>query len=491
MSGAPPPHPPELEMAQRAIFPEPEVAQRAISPEPEVARSATSSSSQSLVQSKRFRRECSDSENGTEQPLARCLHWIRTGGRGGSPPRVFVALAHETAHNNREYEALSESALRRWAEMPQLERHAHEVIWTSTKLYADVDVDWQLNPNAEAMFTAFVDVLVAAAAERFSVECDVLVLDASVAGVKFSRHLVVTMRRRSDGAYAAFETSRHCGAFIRLVECAHGFDRSNIVAAGGSTSSGGPLCDPAVYRSNNCLRMYGSDKPGQDRPFVPLNVVDRRARRDTLDYDVLERSLVTYPRVTDAHALLRVTDDELAAPPLSRSATASRENSRKRKSPSSSSSSNFTQPVTSSVEHVINAIAPIVGADIRSSSLSDDGAVAIVRCKSRACAHRAGGGEHRSNSIYFVVDLARARYKQQCYSQKCRRPTSWTPFPDDARSLSAELSIARSTLSASAPLPSSNDTLAVASSGAPLTKSASAVCNPNHRRALSWLCFPD
>ena len=365
-----------------------------------------------VVVRRRFVRERDDTDS--ERPLARCLRWVaeeeaRTVSSSSSPLNNLV-LAHETKDTLREYEAVSELELRRWALTPGVARHTHEVLAWPTKLYGDVDVALPAD-GVEQRFERALAALVSAAEQRLGVVCErAVVLDAS-STAKFSRHFIVEMRDATSRRVRRFATPVECGAFVRSVRPA------------------AALCDMAVYRPNNCLRVYGSTKLADARRcFVPLGD-DVAVAPERLDWATLERSLVTWPRVADDDGVLHV--ERSSSPSLKRSSGASRARSL-------ASSTTSCDGATDIVERLSAAITLIAEVDIVGVKRSNKTGYLLLASTSLQCAIK--GAEHGSNTIYFVVDEQRRRYKQLCHSRKCSKSgVVWSTYGDssEARASSA------------------------------------------------------
>jgi hypothetical protein len=322
-------------------------------------------------------------DDGQGRPLDRCLRWT------AAQDQAYMVLAHEDRTTVRCYQAMDADELRVWATTTSAaHRHAHEVISWPTKLYGDVD----LEPGAasEEQFRVALDALIKAAELRFDVVCDEpVVLDAS-SSTKFSRHFIVDMRRRDgDGQSVRFATPLDCGSFVRSVDASKG------------------VCDMAVYRRNNCMRVYGSTKcDAPDRPFRPIGV---DSSRTTIEWSLFERSLVSWPRVTDSRRLLVVAEGVRA--PAS-AATAEPKHRPQRLQSGGGGIDDALQ--------MISRIDCIREAGIMSVKRSERSGMYFVNTRSKHCAKK--GSAHRSSTIYFLVDLTARRYKQLCHSGHCPSP---------------------------------------------------------------------
>jgi len=387
-----------------------------------------------IVRAKLFEREYHDEDNDRfAAPLTRCITWVKADEQA---QQVFVILSHQRTEHARAYEAIDEIQLRRWATTPNNERLAHEIIWTSTKLYIDIDAEWNLNPDVEQQTEILIKNVIDEAMRRFNVTCDTVILDASVPNIKFSRHIIITMRSNDDdddGQQRNFATAQHCGAFVIGVERRTGFDAILKKREKNNTLRNVPLCDHGVYGRRQSLRIYGSDKLNAQRPLTVLG----KKHSNVLDYDILVRSLVTLPRITDENAFLRVSDDEMEignARSMSRkrmhsSLTSLSQSSSGRSSMSSSSqrSSPFLFAPSSDIMCLIESIDVIVQAGVRTIRSNEDGSMVVVDCRSRYCERLRR--DHKSHTAYYVVNTRRKTYSRRCHDPECHPITSrWVSF---------------------------------------------------------------
>jgi len=339
-------------------------------------------------------------------PLAAALAWASgPGARQGGASLTFIVLAHVVAENAREYEVLTVDELRRWARTHTETRHVDEVIWTPTKLYVDIDMEYAPNAtHAVASIDRFAAALTTALSERLSIEATSVVhLDASRVGEKFSRHLIIDMARA--GAPVRFASSEHAGAFVRDVSTRGGFEHINAHADGTEPTS---LADFGLYSANHCLRLYGSTKLGDDtRPLLEYGTLSSATHRNVLNWKLLERSLVTWPRVTAEDALVRVDGVRLAV---------------KRPRSVSIAVDVDTEPLRRSVA------AALQRTDVTSVREGDDGLL-LVACASRTCTY--ARRTHRVNPIFALINVRRGEFAYGCHSPKCKlaqQRKAWLPL---------------------------------------------------------------
>jgi hypothetical protein len=368
---------------------------------------------------------------GGARPLEACLAWVadhRVQYMRSALDRerverhelAFTVLAHETTSGTkREFEAFDGRELARWARTPCAERHAHEVLVGPCKAYVDIELPWATNVDAIAADVAdrFADALVAELGRRFpNVHTTLVVLDASRSGVKFSRHYIVDMASAVDGQPVRFASREHVKAFVASVVRAERVDEA-VVSADGTSRS--PLVDYAVYDRNSTLRTLGSTKPTElDRPLTLLRLGDDAAsaaarataateRRDVLVYSFFEASLVTWPHLaagTEATHVLRIDGVADDVPFVVRS---------KRSRDGDDDDDDDAGDLLAAVRAAIVEYGAVVTAVRR----IDDSSLLRATTSSHECAFK--GAAHGSNCIYLLVDAARGRYTQRCFSPKC------------------------------------------------------------------------
>lgn len=352
-----------------------------------------------------------------EGPLDQCMTWV------AAQDRSFVVLAHETPAEwsrpgepikiTRRYEALDAGqGLAMWASTPMPVRHAHEVICPGpVHLYADIDVDASdpVRSKANLFCQTLVAELCAAAARQFAVTCDIVQLDSSQA--KFSRHLIGHMRNAVTGRPVAFASAADCGAFVASVQQNIGL---GACLAGGTRS----LCDMAVYRRRGTLRLYGSSKYGekrwlrvwQDGASLPLPTDGR------LPLATLRQTLISVPAGT-VDQLLDVVGGGDATPNTN-------------KVPARTPTLSCRSPAAAAdlLAAVQVELPSVADAGVHDVGLMDSGMIRL-KCQSRVCERK--GGDHRSNTIYFLLDGRRRRFRQFCWSPSCvsRPATPWRPLP--------------------------------------------------------------
>lgn len=318
------------------------------------------------------------------EPLNRCIEWVR------SRPAVdghFRIFSKELPTRARTYAAVTLSALAAWFATLGTVSHVHEIVTGPVHGYADVDVPLA-SPvdarDAERRFDAFVTAVRSQAALVFHAvgDVDVLVLDSS-SPTKFSRHVHVRMRRASDGETLVFANARACRSFMEHAQRVAGVER---------------LLDVGVYSARASLRTAYSTKPDEPtRPLRPLGAAPSAPR----SFDVFARALVSAPDVSDARRWLRFVapgDTTRRAPALVAAAAA-------------------LAPTGSAYALLARARALVPALrTLETTGVQRVGSLLRVKCASCVCG--ACGVTHKSNTIYYTIDLERGRYQQNCFSKK-------------------------------------------------------------------------
>lgn len=350
------------------------------------------------------------------EPLARCLEWVRE--RTDAGDASFLVFSHEDTEHSRSFLAVAAHVLPTWfATLGDM--HYHEVITGPVHGYADIDVDAAVVTDAARRFDVFVKTLEVEARRAFPtvVAVDVTIVDASIPGTKFSRHLHTQMRR-ANGEVVVFANATHVRDFMQHVQ-----RRANV----------GALIDAGVYRKRGSLRtVYSTKMADLARPLLPLT------GERTRDFGVFARTLATYQTTMDPRRWLRY----VAATTATAAATTT---------PFIQAPRVLTDRDTQALMAQARAIVPHLQTYTPFSvALRDAGASATfdVRCKSHVCG--ACGVTHRQLTIYFTVDVARRRYRQNCFSKKRVKHLTWvyaadaaaaaaTPLPAPARTCATEL----------------------------------------------------
>ncbi|CAH0375091.1 unnamed protein product [Pelagomonas calceolata] len=229
-----------------------------------------------------------------------------------------------------------------------------------------------------------------AATEPFcaiSVKDHVLQLDASTS-TKFSRHATFCL---PDGA--AFVDAAALGSFVRRVLAS---TNDAFVINGES------FVDASVYSRNRCFRLCGSSKKTKRAPLVVVGD-GRLASEDALPEASLVVPVAAPSRLLGSHESRHdvVTPSEVMASPMAPRPQALAEGS-------------LPSPFPR-VDACILAARP--GATVRAWRRTPH-TLTYHLAKNRFCERI--GRPHKSNNIFFVVDLNQAVFRQRCFDEGCR-----------------------------------------------------------------------
>lgn len=245
---------------------------------------------------------------------------------------------------------------------------------------------------------------------------------------KFSVHLIVQMEA------IAFVDSANCGRFVRaaVAHCLqklHGAERTEPELADLLRR----MVDYDVYHANHSLRMYMSTKVGEER-FL-RTVDEQRANRTTIDCEVLRRSLVT---LIDSGAnphdrkrpllLLQWRAAALMSPPIAHgndcdvwtdaSASASVSGEEMAAEAALVSYGQFSEcNVPSEVARIL--LHAFRRFEAYAVQWNETSLRFLVSTKNKQCP--VAGREHKSNHVYFTVDLMRMCFYVQCHDTACKQ----------------------------------------------------------------------
>jgi len=395
---------------------------------------------------KRYRNESSGPE-----PLQRAIEWRDTQVAFGDDgvPRDYLVLSYARAIGTgaqrqgakkgkvgtyRDYRVVEvETFLREYADEKLLpeERVVHEVVDGPCKLYADVELYTKANPdieNPEALYDELVRAIKWSLHDVFDIANPVVMdLDASTPE-KFSRHLIVSLDATNS---VAFASNIDVGCFMEHVLEEHG-DKFYINDPDPDIGRL-PLPDMAVYTRRHTMRMFGAGKlEDVSRKFLPVRTTPSGAEQTAppprippdgpYPRDVVANSLITQPIRTDARMLSCAPARTGSALTSSTSSGGLSSNSRR----GGGQRQGQTGAVigTGASETALRDIIRVIPAISKSKPL-----VSSVRFNSTSmslyiptlghdCAQR--GRPHRSNCIYFLVNVLKKTYVQKCHSIHCR-----------------------------------------------------------------------
>jgi len=403
-------------------------------------------------------------KRGGEQPLARARAWAAANSAQGDALIVTpMLLVAEEQEFGRRFMAATLDALWQYVRSfaRDSERHLHEVVPPAApcRLYCDLEYEFGRAERDEALKHAtltssraalrdaidksaseFIDALKRAASSEYGVQLTEFV-STSHKPSKWSAHVVFRG--------AAWRSARHCGAFVQHVaRMRRQFDPCVE-----------HYVDSGVYNANHCLRMYRATKRAEPQ----RSLVARGETHDApLSRERWAHSLIThfylappgteYAAAQRDNALLEFTSvflaeyfDEFAGADagelrlrvLEHADAAARDAHRDRRIVASVRAAGCASRDTgiascSTTAHdsdaeQLRALQEQRGAlaelfaeyEPRAFKLLDGRPWLRVDCRSHRCALLRG--EHRSNTIFLMVDYAQKRMRQQCYDPQCKR----------------------------------------------------------------------
>ncbi|GAB4817437.1 hypothetical protein N2152v2_004483 [Parachlorella kessleri] len=337
----------------------------------------------------------------------------------GRPLRVFSV--ESGPEGKRRFMATTYCQLwRRYSDLLPQHRHYYEIIRQGWPCHLYFDLEYAVADNPGCDGPAAVDALLGLVAQllqdKFSLQMEdswVLELDSST-DAKFSRHVII----RAPGA--AFGNNLHVGAFVRELCCRAGEARqahSSCPAARVFVKKGTQetlLVDLGVYTRNRAFRLYLSSKAGKD---AVLDCTGRFGGASLTQQEVFQRGLIC--DVDPFATLLTCFDESREAA----AGTAGTPGTAVQYGPSP-----FPQ-----IEEFITSVCKEGGSagSVRSWALLDGGSLLLFSMRgNRWCGNI--GRQHRSNGVFYVVDLQQGWWCQRCYDPDCRSYRSpLTALPTD------------------------------------------------------------
>ncbi|EFN88011.1 DNA-directed primase/polymerase protein [Harpegnathos saltator] len=307
---------------------------------------------------------------------------------------------------------------------PQERRCSYEVIPKGSPcwLYLDLEYPIKLNPlcNGSRMTKTLIDIIRTYLLNHYHLLCDrnnILILD-STSSEKFSRHVIFTMKDM------AFRDNSHIGRFIKTIYNdimlylnsdmqSHGilkqFSKADIEEMLVETATQGKrlFIDNGVYTKNRHFRVYLSTKWGKqsyltissDSTYTPLNKCKEKELGIFLD------SLISYfPNKMNLILLEFQNRSNITAQLYS-----------KILAPANHEDDNQVSPYPEIDKYIRSIIDP---GKIRVSKYSEK--TKILRYEiygNRFCENI--GRWHKSNNIYWIVDLNKKEIYQKCHDEDC------------------------------------------------------------------------
>lgn len=310
-----------------------------------------------------------------------------------------------------------------YKEKPPEEKCSYEVIPENSPcwLYLDLEYLIELNPlcNGPRMTRTLIDIIRVYLLTHYHLLCDrnnFLILD-STSSTKFSRHVIFTMKDM------AFKNNSHVGKFIKTI-CndimlylksdaqSHGilsqFNKADIEEMFVETKHGQKLfVDSGVYTKNRQFRIYLSTKWGKQSyltvsPDCMHNTVNKCRDKEL---GIFLDSLISYfPNKQNLILLEFFNRSDVKAQLYSKTPT------------------QFNRKDD-------NQISPYPEIDKYISSLIEPGKIRIVKYsdKTKILRYEIYGNRycenigryHKSNNVYWIVDLNKKKIYQKCHDEDC------------------------------------------------------------------------
>ncbi|XP_032687922.1 DNA-directed primase/polymerase protein-like [Odontomachus brunneus] len=311
---------------------------------------------------------------------------------------------------------------------PQEERCSYEVIPKGSPcwLYLDLEYPIQLNPLCDGshMTRTLIDIIRTYLLNHYHLLCDrnsILILD-STSSEKFSRHVIFTMKDM------AFKDNSHVGRFIKTIYNdimfylnsdiqSHGilkhFNKADIEEMLVVTKHGKKLfIDNGVYTKNRHFRVYLSTKWGKqsyltmspDCTHTPLNKCKEKELGIFLD------SLISYFPNKPNLILLEFLNRSNVTAQL------------------------YSKVLTQTVREDNNQTSPYPEIDKYIQSIIDPGKIRVTKYfdKTKILSYEIYGNRfcenigrwHKSNNVYWIVDMNKNEIYQKCHDEDCSGFTS-------------------------------------------------------------------
>ncbi|KAK9831167.1 hypothetical protein WJX74_005824 [Apatococcus lobatus] len=299
-----------------------------------------------------------------------------------------------------------------------LERHHYEIIREGLPCHLYLDLEYQVayNPTADGdgMIQQLLRCIRSALKDMFGLELDhswVYELDSS-SSTKFSRHLII----RIPGM--AFCSNIHAGCLVaRALEIAasDGESLPDLQIHQDPDGKQASFVDTGVYTRNRAMRLIHSSKAGKTST---LQNTGRFGGASKTSHEMFIRTLICNVE-PDCRLLECFEDADGWDTSLSLKYPALRPSIRQ---PASAHASSSTGPCPfPELEHFICRVSHQAGGlvGVRSWVVWQAEGLLLFNMKgTRWCGNVQR--EHRSNGIFFVIDLQASVWYQKCYDPECR-----------------------------------------------------------------------
>ncbi|XP_046750114.1 DNA-directed primase/polymerase protein-like [Diprion similis] len=313
---------------------------------------------------------------------------------------------------------------------PKEERCSYEVIpdGSPCHLYFDLEFTKDLNPTSDGskMTKTLIDVFCAYFLEHWGFPCrrsDVLSLD-STTDVKFSRHLVFHVKN------VMFKNNKHTGRFVKAIcssirqsllvdntkrssadNILSHFPRGDLAELFVNTMKGKQLfVDEGVYTRNRHFRIYKSTKLGKNSHLTVSDDSEYilNSTHKNKELGLFLDSLISYLPSTKNLILLEYQDkNSIDAIKYSKECLSQRQVCVRTEKKTES-------PYPEIDKFILDIVKP---GKIREVKVMNDDILLYTFTDHRYCANI--GRPHKSNGVYWIVDLHSQVAFQKCYDYDC------------------------------------------------------------------------
>lgn len=304
-------------------------------------------------------------------------------------------------------------------------RCAYEVIQEKSvcKLYFDLEFLHEFNPGRDslAMTNTFIAVVCYFLHKEFNVTCSRKnIIDLTgTSPLKFSRHLIFNIPG------VAFANNAHAGSFVRMVcnnirlwsESKEGVEIPGISSQNlkelfvlNSNNQKVLFCDEGVYSKNRNFRLFLSTKFGQNFPLVIAKENEYLVNHESescRDEQIFFDSLITL--VDSSCKILTCAENEKLPQEQRHISTGN--------GSADSDVEGFKQSPFPEIDDFIQGL--IGSGNIHSYYYFSQSEVIVYNIARYRFCHNIGR-EHKSNNIFYVVNLKSASYYQKCHDPDCR-----------------------------------------------------------------------
>lgn len=329
----------------------------------------------------------------------------------------------------------------RYKEVPPKFRHFYEIIREKRPCNAYIDFEYNIEENPGMDGEKAVDGLIALMGnvlrEKLDIKMDekwLIELESSSL-TKFSRHLIL----RLPGA--AFVDNSHVGHFVDAIireaqTHRHTSKNCSMMFVRNGHGQETTCIDTGVYSRNRAFRLFMSSKAGKNIPLRPTDRMMNAWENEFPDERIFMHSLVGH--VEDGSRMISCSDAGDSDGQVFKVTEGMGVICRPPRMHGAASHERGPSPYPTLDEFVIDICRRNIPDGSRRGNLGirswvslDDGSVMLYNVSGyRYCDNI--GREHKSNGVFFVIDLKQGAWYQKCYDPDCRNYKSPAcPVPQD------------------------------------------------------------